>query len=415
MKVLWLSHFVPYPPQGGALQRSHHLVRRAAQVHDVEVFALNQRAVLPTPAKVAEAVQALNRLGVSTTVFPIPADQSRLRWAAMAARGAFRSTPFDVNWLRSNPFRNEVAAACRRPFDVIHVDTIGLIPYVPPAAFRKTILNHHNVESHMLSRRASQEGSWWRRRYISREAVKLARLEAEVCPAVALNLTVSSLDGERLQELAPKSRIFVVQNGVDVEYFTPARQAPADGHSLVFAGSMGWYPNVHAMSFFLEEVWPRLLAKDPQYRLTIVGHNPPQSLRVIAEKLPNVTVTGTVADVRPYLEESAVYVCPILDGGGTRLKVLDALSMKRALVATKLAVEGLELVPGRHFLAAETPAEFVDSILSLREDPSKREALGDAGREFVEAKYSWSLIAGHLSDAYRLVQAQVHGEVIHSA
>ena len=324
----------------------------------------------------------------------------------MAARSATRLTPFDVNWLRSRPFGEAVAAECRKPFDVIHVDTIGLIPYVPREALRKTLLNHHNVESHMLFRRASQQSSRWLRLYISREAAKLARLEAEMCPAVGSNLVVSRLDGERLQELAPNSRIHVVENGVDVQYFTPSREVAGDEHSLVFAGSMGWYPNAHAMTFFLQEVWPRLLAKDSEYRLTIVGHNPTESLREVAGRTPRVTVTGSVADVRPYLEEAGVYVCPILDGGGTRLKVLDALSMKRALVATPLAVEGLGLTPGRHFLAADTPAQFVESILSVRGDPLKRQALGEAGREFVETNYSWSLIAERLSEAYRLVQAE---------
>lgn len=405
MRVLWLSHFVPYPPQGGALQRSFHLMSRAARDHDVDVLALNQRAILDTPTKVAEAILALKQLGVNTTVFPIPADRSRLHWAMMAAATAIQSTPYDVNWLRSRRFAEAVSSACTVAYDAIHVDSIGLIPYLPREVLHKTVLNHHNVESHMLFRRASQEASRWRRQYISREAVKLAHLEAATCPAVGLNVVVSRLDGERLQELAPNSRIHVVENGVDVDYFTPGPAARSGARSLVFAGSMGWYPNANAMTFFLQDVWPMLLSKDPEYRLSIVGHNPPPSLRTLAGGLPNVTVTGSVPDVRPHLERAAVYVCPILDGGGTRLKVLDALSMQRALVATPLAVEGLGLVPGRHFMPAATPAEFVESILSLRDDPAKRDALGRAGREFVEGHFSWSLIAGRLSEAYRLVQA----------
>lgn len=406
VRVLWLSHFVPYPPKGGALQRSHHLLRRAMASCEVELLALNQRALLNSPIQVEDATRVLEEMGCVATVLPIPADRSRFRWAVTAGLSAVRPDPFDVNWLRSRAFATAVEVALRRGFDVIHCDTIGLIPYLPRWALARTVLNHHNVESHLLIRRGNQESSWWRRAYLLRDGAKLARLEAKVAPLVGVNLVVSELDGQRLQEVAPGSRLRVVENGVDVEYFNVLGKVQPDDRSLVFAGSMGWYPNANGMYYFIEEVWPKLLAADSRFHLTIVGQGPTSRLRAIAEAVPNVKVTGAVEDVRPYIEQAAVYVCPILDGGGTRLKVLDALAMRRPLVATPLAVEGLGLSPGRHFLESRSPQEFVDHILSLRDNPIHREALGAEGRDFVVSHFSWDLIGKRLLDAYDLVRTR---------
>lgn len=406
MRILWVSHFLPFPPRGGALQRSHHLLRQAAQRHEVHLVSLNQRAILPDQAAVSGAEQALRQIAASVATFPIPADAARVHWLGALIRGYLGPDPYDVTWLRSTPMRlhlEGLLAGVR--FDLVHVDTIGLWPAVRAPCGVPVVLNHHNVESQMIARRA--EGARWPGRvYFRRQAVLLQRIEAAACPRAAMNIAVSSLDAARLAAVAPGCRTHVVDNGVDTDYFVPGAASSAAPKTLVFAGRMSWYPNHGAALHLLREIWPALVAADPEYRLTIVGKDPAPEIARWPDS--RVRVTGYVEDVRPYLDEAEIYVCPIRDGGGTRLKVLDALAMGKPLVATALAVEGLDLVEGTHFLAAENPADFVRQIMRLSRDPTLRERLCVEGRRLVGRRYSWQVLGSELDRAYQAALALRH-------
>ncbi len=401
MKVLWLSHLLPYPPKGGVLQRSHHLIRQAALRHEVHLVALSQRGQHPAPEQVREAVRELARFCARVRSFPIVSDRSRWHWAALAALTFVRATPYDVNWLDSPALWSHLAAlAASESFDLIHIDTIGLMPYARLFAGVPVVLNHHNIESQMMWRRSEREPAQWKRLYFRREASKLEVLERAVCPGVAVNLVVSELDASRLREVAARARISVVDNGVDIHYFEPRIHDGGLAGGLVFAGGMNWYPNREAVLFLIGEIWPALLADRPDRRVTILGQSPPDEL-VAAARDPRVMVPGFVPDVRPYIGAASIYICPIRDGGGTRLKVLDALAMAKPLVATGLAVEGLGLEEEVHYLRAETPAEYVRQIRRLEADVALRERLARAGRALVERRYAWEVIGGKLETAYR--------------
>jgi glycosyltransferase involved in cell wall biosynthesis len=404
MKILWLSHLLPYPLTVGVSLRSYNLIREAARGHEVHLLALVQRATHATPQSVEEAAREMRRFCARVETFEIPADRSRARWAATAAGAFFRPLPYDVHWLRSAAFRRRVAElAARERFDLVHADTVGLVPYLDALPGVPFVLNHHNVESRMTLRRAGDEPSRWRRVYLRRDARKLAALERAACARAAANLVVSDLDGERLREVAGPVPVATVPNGVDVEYFRPGTP-PAAPRGLVFAGGMGWYPNRRAVQFFLREVWPRLLADDPSRTVTIVGRDAPPEL-VEAARDPRVRAPGLVPDVRPYLDAAAIYVCPIREGGGTRLKILDSLAMAKALVATEFAVEGLGMVPEEHYLRAESPDEFVAQIGRLEADAALRDRLGRAGRALAERHFAWGVVRQRLDAAYRAAGA----------
>ena len=401
LRILWLSHFVPYPPTGGNLQRSYHLLRQAAQRHRVHLVCLNMRAVLPTRDLVDDAVRELSRLCARVDVFPNPWDRSSLHRLTIAGLSFFHPQPYDRNWLRSAKLRRYVESiAGTETFDLIHVDTVGLVPYVAPFDGVPVALNHHNVESQLAHRRAEREEHPLRRLYFRRDADKLQRLERQVCAGVAVNLTVSELDTVRLSEIAPAARTCVIENGVDVDYFRPGASGPSDTGGLVFAGTLSWYPNQEAVRYFLREIWPALLEDDPRRRVTFVGRDPPADLQAAARDA-RISVTGRVDDVRPYLDAAAIYVCPIRDGGGTRLKILDAFAMAKPLVATALAVEGLDVQDERHYLRAETPGEFVAQIRRLEGDAPLRKRLGQAARDLVVERYAWDVIGRKLDGAYR--------------
>jgi glycosyltransferase involved in cell wall biosynthesis len=400
MRILWVSGFVPYPPAGGALQRSYHLLRLAGRSHEIHLVALDNLAPHLRANARTDAVRALLDVCASVEVFAGRFRESRLRWMLMAARTFFRSTPYDVNWLwQPEMGRFLHALALQVGFDVVHVDTIGLMRYDDSVPGVPIVLNHHNVESQMTHRRADGERSLSRRVYLRRDARKLERYERIACRRAAVNITVSALDAERLRAVVAGAETIVVENGVDLEYFRPRSGQPQEPASLIFAGTMNWYPNQEAMRYFLKDVWPLLLADNPERRLSIIGRDPPAEV-LEATREGTVRAPGFVSDVRPYLAAAATYVCPIRDGGGTRLKVLDALAMGMPLVATGLAVEGLGLAEEVHYLRAETPPDYLRQIRRLETEPALRDQLSESGRRFVEQHYSWDVIGQHLLHAY---------------
>jgi len=403
MKILWLSHFIPYPPKGGNLQRTYHLLREASARHDVHLVALNQaRRLDMSETSVATATEALSRFCRSVTVFPMPSQATRAsRWWTILAAGA-TSEPYDVRWLRSDAFATHVRGlAFREPFDLVHLDTIGLAPYASELPPIPVVLNHHNVESDMLAQRATVEQGWLQRAYFRREARKLEDYERAVCPGCAMNLVVSSLDATRLTNVVGGCATAVVENGTDTDYFVPKRPLGHGDGAIIFSGRMNWYPNLAAARQLVREIWPALVRERPERRLMIVGAGSTADLHSAAASDPRITVTGFVDDIRPWLDDASIYVCPIQDGGGTRLKVVDALAMAKPLVATKFAVEGLGLVEDRHFLRAETPDQFVARVRQLEDDPTLRADLARAGRDFVEERFSWHHVGANLESAYR--------------
>jgi polysaccharide biosynthesis protein PslH len=401
MKVLWLSHFLPYPPKGGALQRSYNLLRQIAGRHEVHLVSLNQGKNFPTRAAFEEATEFLNGICKGVEVFPIPSEVAKWRWATMTMASYVRSSPYDVNWLMNRDMANFLERLSKtETFDLVHVDTIGLYPYVAPFSGTPIVLTHNNIESHMMRRRFENETNGLYKIYFLRESSKIRRYEMDVCSKCALNLVVSELDGSRLKESAGNVRIAVIPNGVDIEYFQPRKQIGRGREGLIFAGALDWYPNREAVRFFLKEIWPKLREEKPERPVTFVGRNPSREL-LEAAKNPMIRVPGFVDDVRPYLDGAGIYICPIRDGGGTRLKILDALAMGKPLVATGMAVEGLDLVEEVHYLKAETAVEFLSQINRLECDSDLCQAVATAGQRFVKEHYSWDVIGEKIAHAYQ--------------
>jgi glycosyltransferase involved in cell wall biosynthesis len=193
----------------------------------------------------------------------------------------------------------------------------------------------------------------------------------------------------------------VVPNGVDTEQFQPGPEAAGPPH-LVFTGAMGWQPNAEAMIYFCREILPAVRAHFPDVQLSIVGLQPPAEVVALGQQ-PNIHVTGFVPDVRPYIAEATVYIAPLKLGSGTRLKILEAMAMGKAVISTTIGAEGLEVTDGRHLLIADSAADFASRICELLADPGRRQALGQAGRALVEACYDWRAVAASLDGVYRQV------------
>jgi glycosyltransferase involved in cell wall biosynthesis len=399
MRVLWISQNLPYPPKTGVLQRNYHLIREASTFAEVHLVAILKRNILPSFDE-ASATRELHKLCARVEVVRLPAEVSRLRFFGVLFRSVFTQAPFTANWATSPVLRDVLARALSsHHFDVVYFDSIGLAGYRPLVNGPAAVMNHHNIESHLFQRRRAFEPNPLKRAFLALEAGKLRRYEAAVASEFDVHLVVSELDGARLREICPGASVAAVANGVDVDYFRSTRAAAEHGHLVLISG-MNWFPNRDAVLHMIREIWPALTGAIPGLRLTIVGASPPRAALDLAARDPRVTVTGFVDDVRPYMERAHVYLCPMRDGGGTRLKIIDALSMGKAIVATTMAIEGIDVEPERELLVADSSEAFVRQVGRILTDPALCARLGANARAFAERQCAWAVIGRHMQDAF---------------
>lgn len=397
MRVLWLSHLIPYPPKGGVLQRSYHMIREVSRYHELSVLAFCQpRLIAPLYPSLEEGLvdsaRAMNELCKKYACLPIPSEFKKWGTHILAFKSLFTQETYNVNWLKSKEMRSVFGEWLRDgDYDLVHYDTLGLASYFDESRNIPSILDHHNIESHMLRRRCTNEKNVFKRGYFLQESRRLAQYERHWCPRFDLNVTCSDADSMRLSELAPSANIRTLENGVDVKYFVPVLQN-IESNRLVFVGRMSFYPNIQAMEFMLDKVWPLLKQRCPDITLDIIGANPPASIVNRGRALVGVKVHGFVDDVRTFINRAAVYVCPVMDGGGTKLKILDALASGKAIVAHPIACEGIAVTNHQHVILARYPEEFAVSISTLLADEVQREKLGRAARELAVERYSYEKI-----------------------
>jgi glycosyltransferase involved in cell wall biosynthesis len=405
MKILWVSHIIPYPPKSGVHLRSYYLLRGVAAKHEVDLLAFIQEPWLDVfyssrQEGLEDCARELGKLCRSVRFLPIDNLKRTGGKLRTAAEGLVLPTSYTIRWLQSAQAHAAFAEAARRtPYSLVHFDTIGLAPFRAHFADTPATLGHHNIESQMLSRRGENESNIAKRLYFLLESRRVRRYEARMAAKFALHITCSELDCARLREVAPTARAVAVPNGVDTEYFQPT-QGDSPLRSIIFVGSLNWYPNVDAVHFLLREVWPAAKARHPELRLDIVGSAPPKSVLSVAAELKDVRVHGFVHDVRPLMNAATLYVCPIRDGGGTKLKLLDAFAMEKCVIAHPIACEGIDVRPGANVLLAESAETFVEEIDRLLSDPAARLAIGRAARSLVVDRYAFSQIGRQLCDLF---------------
>jgi polysaccharide biosynthesis protein PslH len=402
VKVLWLAHAIPYPPRAGFLLRSYNLLKELARYQTVDLIAFIQepwvRTLFPSLEEgLDESRRALEEFCRSVTFLPIdrvarPLGKQRTALEALLGGGSY-STSWLVSARGRAAIRSQLDADS---YDLVHFDTVGLAPYRDLASRAPATLTHHNIESHTMLRRAETATSAVARAYFQHEAAKVRSVEKQTAAAFAAHITCSELDSMRLREIVPDVNAIVVPNGVDCDFFASAG-AQTRPNSLAFVGTMNWYPNVDAMQFFLRDIWPDLKKQVPALTFDIAGSNPPGSIVQLGKSLSGVTVHGYLPDIRPMMDSTAVFVCPIRDGGGTKLKILDAFAMRRCVVAHPVACEGIDVTPGKDVILASTAQEFVAEVRTLLEDAPRRAALGAAARALVEKQYSFRAIGAQFS------------------
>ena len=395
MRILWLKSDLLLPLDKGGKLRTWHLMRHLARRHAITYLAFKEPA--QPAADVAGMSEVASRIETVTRSEPA---KGTLRFYADAAMHLVDPLPYAVGKYRSREFKDRLNALLEtQTFDLIVCDFLFPAVNLPKQLPCPAVMFTHNVESEIWRRHAENKTGIQKFLY-GAQYQRMLRYEGHALQRFEGVLAVSDADRQTFTALYPGAishPVHVVPTGVDTDYFAPAPSDPAL-RTLVFTGSMDWLPNEDAMQFFCRDILPLIRAQEPGVRLSIVGRAPTPAVKRLAEE-HGVTVTGRVDDVRPYMKEAAVYVVPLRIGGGTRLKIFEAMAMGKAVVSTTVGAEGLPVTHGEHVLLADDPAAFANSVVSLLRDADRRATLEAAARTLVVEHYDWSAVAGALESA----------------
>ena len=301
----------------------------------------------------------------------------------------------------------------RKEFDVLVCDFLQPSTNVQQNLKIATVLFQHNVESMIWKRHYEVQRNPFKKAYLYNQWRKSWEYERSACRRFELVVAVSAADEKQMRDEFGLVNVEAVPTGVDVDYFRPRNPGAAEKHNIVFTGSMDWLPNEEAMQYFISEVLPLIREKIPSVTFTIVGRNPYPTLIELSQRDQSIVVTGRVDDVRPYLERASVYVVPIRIGGGTRLKIYEAMAMEKPVVSTTIGAEGLPVRDGEELLLADTPRAFADAVLGLLTSPDSARALGARAASAVRDQFGWEQVAARfaeLCDLAREIKAKTEGQ-----
>jgi polysaccharide biosynthesis protein PslH len=396
MRILWIADYLPYPLVGGDRIRIYNLIRRVARKHEVYLAAFLEKP------EDAEGVHHLQEFcaRVETVNFQ---QRSRLAKAPGMLRFALEGKPPELKLLYSEELVSRIKQLISAvDFDLVQIEhsRMGLYLEALPRESRcKSILMFHNITSLQYGRVSQVERRWGRKLRSWINSVTMGFWEPHYAEKFDRCATVSEADRQLLLKANSRLQVEIIPNGVDTEKFQPLSLPTENASlSLMFIGNMGYPPCVDAVMYFCMEIFPLIRQKIPSAELWIVGRSPrPEVLQLDGD---GVHVTGQVDEVIPYYQQSTICVVPLRAGGGTRLKILEAMALGRPVVSTTIGCEGLEVADGHNILIADTPEQFTEKVLRLFKDRELYRSISTNGRQLVEASYGWDRIAGRLMEVY---------------
>jgi glycosyltransferase involved in cell wall biosynthesis len=435
MHILFLTPQLPYPPHQGTALRNFGLIQGLSKRHQISLLSFSEHSQDQLP-EIAAPLLALCR---QVETVAAPASRSTKR----RARDTFTTRLPDMALRLASPtFANQLAAwLARETFDIVHIEGIEMAPYLEPLLETShqsplTVFDDHNCE-YMLQKSyavidARNPRRWGGALYSLLQWLKLRRYEAQICRQASHVLAVSQPDAAALEQLMPGLEVTVIPNGIDVDAYKVSVQesepdsALSAAPSLVFTGKMDFRPNVDAVRWFAEAIWPQVRSEVPDARFYAVGQRPHSQLDHLRSD-PSIILTGWVPEVRPYIANATVYVAPLRMGSGTRLKLLEAMAMGKAIVSTRLGAAGLtgeepaqrstgvERTEPKKVGSTDTrathdqelvlvndndPNAFADAVVALLLDPARRARLGSAARAYVQTHFDWQVIIPRLEAVY---------------
>jgi len=408
-KLLFLSHRLPFPPHNGAAIRTFNILKQLARDFDITALCFDREDSATRGTPLADRIAALEREARSE-VFAIPqqASRARLVWdhlRSVAGRKAYthyvhQAADYEARLLHH---------LAEGQWSLVHLESTDLLRFLPLLKKLPVVCTHHNVESSLLRRRAQAERSAPVRGYMRLQASLLENDERRTIGALALNVAVSEDDAAAFRRMAPGARVIVVPNGVDTEAFRPAT-LPQEG--CVFVGGTSWFPNKDGLEWFVQSILPELERRSWNSEVVWVGRATEEEMAKY-RGIRGLRLTGYVEDIQPYVHRATCFLVPLRVGGGTRLKILDAWAMGKAVVSTSIGCEGLKTRQDENIVIADTPELFAGQVIQLLHDPERVRRLGDAARRTAVDHYSWNSLGDRMLEEYhRLLRPsrQVVGE-----
>lgn len=405
MKILWLNAGLLLPLDKGGKLRTWHLMRHLARRHAITYLCFTD------PDEKKEHLEGMAEVCNSlVTVARRDPAKGTPAFYVDAVKHLLDPLPYAVGKYASEEYAGKVRHLLEhRGFDLLVVDFLPPVVNLPPTVLVPKVLFTHNVEAEIWRRHAEVATNPVARVLLRQQWQRMLRFERGALTRFDLVLAVSDTDRDTFSRLYPgalRRPIHVVQTGVDTSYFSPTPHLERRAH-LVFTGSMDWLPNEDGMAYFVGEILPRIRQTEPEATLSIVGRAPTPAVRRLAETA-GVEVTGRVDDVRPHIAAGAVYVVPLRIGGGTRLKIFEAMSMSRAVVSTTIGAEGLPVTPGRDIVIADDPDRFAKAVIHLIRDVDARRRIEAAARQVVVDRYDWATVARHFERALETARSEPH-------
>ena len=394
MHVLWVKTDLLFPLNSGGRIRTFEMLRAIRRRHEVTYLALDDGTVTP------EALEHAREYATRVELVPHdrPAKGTPAFFAALL-RNLWSSSPYVIDRYRSPAMADRVRHWCAQDVDLALCDFVFPAPAFPDRAPVPRILFQHNVEARIWGRHATVGKTPLHRAYFGLQHRRMRRVEAELCARFDGVIAVSDSDADEFRSAYGLARVESVPTGVNTEFFRQTDPAARERGHILFLGAMDWMPNIDGVEWFVREVLPLVRRELPEATLTVAGRDPVASIRALHDPALGVEVTGTVADVRPYLERAAVFVVPLRVGGGTRLKLFEGLATGIPTVSSTIGAEGLPLEDGVHLRIADSPDAMASAVVSLLRDPAAAARLGAAAAAHVRGSYGWDGVARQFLDA----------------
>ena len=386
MKILFLQKRPLFPADMGGKIRTLNVLRYLAAWHEVTYLCNVQAGEEP-------GVQEMRDIGLRVETVPwVETPRSTLKFYGELAANLFSPNPYNVDKDYDPQLRRraeELLAGDK--YDLVVCDFVQMARNAIGLPAAAKVLFEHNVEAQIFERHAQQDDGWLRRKYMGLQWRKMRRFEGEAGQQFDAVVAVSHQDKETYIRDYNWDHVQVIDTAVDLDFFQPDPTAEQP-QRIVFVGSMDWLPNQDGVRHFVEQVWPLIRERCPETEFRVVGRNPTPMVEQLG-RAPGVEIMGTVPDIRPFLAESALAVVPLLVGGGTRLKIFEAMAMQKAVVSTPLGAEGLEVTSGDDVQLANAGPDFANAVVELLLDADKRHKMAAAARQLVEENYSAETVA----------------------
>jgi sugar transferase (PEP-CTERM/EpsH1 system associated) len=387
VRILWLKSELLHPTDKGGRIRSYQMLKHLKRDHEVTYLA-------PSAADDRDSLHRASEYCHRIVTVPWrEAPRFSPRFYKGLARNLLSPLPYAIEKYRCRAMTEQIGRELRREsYDAVVCDFLVPSINIPRSVASASVLFQHNVESIIWRRHYETQSGTLRRAYFRNQWQKMLSYESSACRRFDAVVAVSTPDRDFIREHYEVSEVYEVPTGVDTEYFRPleGNRRPCE---LVFTGSMDWMPNEDAILHFVDRILPLIAQSFPNVRLTVAGRSPGPRLQSLSRSNPRVRITGCVEDIRPYIAQAAVCIVPLRIGGGTRLKIYEAMAMGKPVVSTSIGAEGLPLLDGKDLLIADDAEQFANAVIRLLRDPDTGAKLGRHGRSVVSERFGWQRAA----------------------